>query len=91
MTRARVIASPNLRANGEIADALLSPRVLMREAAKLNSELALCIRPARIRKLVADFVRHGRTDVDLRTYLLTYADPTGELACRHVMRELREQ
>lgn len=89
MTRARVIASPNLRANGEIADALLSPRVLMREAAKLNVDLDLRLRPARIRKLVTDFVRCGRTDVDLRTYLLTYADPTGELACEHVLRELR--
>lgn len=83
----RAVTGPNLRANGERADAFLSPRVLSREAAKLVAELDLRLSPRRIRQLVTRFVDEGRSDIDLRAFLLSYADPTGETAVRHVMRE----
>lgn len=86
MTARHDVNGPNLRANGERADAYLSPRVLAREAAKLVAELDLRIAPARIRQLVTSFVRDGRTDIDFRTWFLAYADPTGEQAARNVDR-----
>ena len=89
MTRAHADTGPNLRANGERADAFLSPRVLAREAAKLVAELDLRLSPARIRQLVTIFVQQGRSDVELRSFLLSYADPTGETAVRNVERARR--
>lgn len=87
------VTQPDLGANheGDRADQFLSVRTLSREARKLVDELDLPISGCRMRKLIRRYVREGRSDVDFRTYFLTYADPTGELACRHVLRELREQ
>jgi hypothetical protein len=80
---------PNLRANGENGTEFLSPRVLMREAAKVCADLDLNIRGARLRTVVDRFVREGRSDVDFRTWFIAYADPTGETAVRNVMRGSR--
>lgn len=86
MTTERV-DGPNLRANGESrADSFLSPRVLTREAAKIADELRLPVRGAQLRKLITRFVDEGHTMSELRGYLLTYADPTGERAARNVDR-----
>ncbi|MGI8682033.1 MAG: hypothetical protein ACR2JO_07875 [Mycobacteriales bacterium] len=82
-------ASPNLRADGERETEFLSPRVLMREAAKVCDDLGLSIRGARLRSMIDRFVTEGRGDIDFRTWFIAYADPTGETAVRNVMREER--
>lgn len=82
-------SSLNLQANGEGSSEFLSPRVVTREAAKILGELEIEMRPARLRILVTRFIELGRTDVDLRTYILGYSDPTGEAAVRNVMRGVR--
>lgn len=79
-------ASRNLPANGEQTE-FLSTRVLAREAAKVCDDLKLPIRGARLRRLVERFVSDRRSDIDLRTWIICYADPTGEEAVRNVMRE----
>ena len=76
----------NLRANGERQTEFLSPRVLMREAAKVCDDLDLGIRGPRLRSVIDRFVREGRSDIDFRTWVIAYADPTGETAVRNVMR-----
>lgn len=81
--------SLNLRANGEKTAEFLSPRILMREAAKVCDDLNLNIRGARLRTLVDRFLAHGRADVDFRTWFISYADPTGEAAVRNVLRGAR--
>lgn len=78
--------SPNLRANGERQAQFLSPRVLMREAAKVCDDLHLNIRGARLRTLIETYVSTGRPDIDFRTWFISYADPTGETAVRNVLR-----
>lgn len=85
-------ASPslNLRANGERKDQFLSPRILMREAAKCAADMGLNIRGQRLRLLVRRYVESGRADVDFRTWFISYADPTGETAVRNVMKEVRD-
>lgn len=75
---------PNPQANAE--QQYLHPKVLAREAAKVAADLGLRIPPARIRLLVKRFVALGRSDLDFRTWFLTYADPTGETAVWHLMR-----
>ncbi len=81
---------PDLGANQEGAthrhDAYLSVRIVSREARKLADDQNLQISGSRLRKLVRRFIEDGRTDVDLRTWFLTYADPVGETAVRNVMR-----
>ena len=79
--------SPNLRANGERQDGFLSPRVLMREAEKVCDDLDLDIRGPRLRSVIDRFVNEGRSDIDFRTWFISYADPTGETAARQVDRE----
>lgn len=78
---------PHPQAKAERADRFLSPRVLTREAAKLNSELDLRIHPGRLRTLMRHFVAEGRRFDELGAWLLAYADPTGETAARNVDRE----
>lgn len=78
---------PNLRANGEARhDGFLSPRILVREATKVCVDLDLHLTGHRLRALVDRYVRSGRSDLDFRTWFICYADPTGETACRNVMR-----
>lgn len=80
---------PDLGANHEGArrDDYLSVSTLTREARKLCIDLRISISGSRLRKLVRRFVDEGRTDIDLRTWLLSYADPTGETAVHNVLRE----
>lgn len=81
---------PDLGANHEGSqrrDEYLSISTLTREARKLCADLRISISGSRLRKLVRRFIDEGRSDVDLRTFLLCYADPTGETAVRNVMRE----
>ena len=65
----------------------LSPKTVTREAIKILADLHLDVRPAGVRVLVRRFIEEGHTSsADLRTYLLGYADPTGETAVRNEMR-----
>lgn len=84
------IPSPNLRANGERQAEFLSPRIVMREAAKVCADMGLEIRGARLRRLVGRFIAEGRSDLDFRTWFIGYADPTGETAVRNVMMRQRD-
>ena len=84
-TAAVAVSGPNLRANGERQDQFLSPRILMREAAKCADDMGLAIRGRRLRLIVQRFIDNGRSDVDFRTWFISYADPTGETAVRNVM------
>lgn len=81
----------NLPANGEITkreDQFLSPRIVAREAAKIMAAKGIEIRPAALRRLVTRFIRHGHTTLaELESLVVAYADPTGETATAHVMRE----
>lgn len=71
-------------------DTFLSPRIVAREAVKIVDDLHVDLHPAQIRRLVTRFINDGHTTLDeLRVYVLAYADPTGETAVRHVMRERR--
>jgi len=83
------VTQPHPRANGENpqgeSSAFLSTKLLTREAAKVVDDLALPITPARIRLLVKRFVNEGRSDIDFRTWFISYFDPTGETAVRNVM------
>ncbi len=88
-TNSRIGASqPDLGANqeGHHPGDYLSVPVLARQAAMIVAEKNLPISGSRVRKLVRRFVREGRTDVDFRTWILGYADPTGETAVRNVLR-----
>lgn len=64
----------------------LSPRVIMREAAKVCEDLHLNITGGRLRKLVDQFLTNGRADIDFRTWFVSYADPTGDKATANVLR-----
>lgn len=74
---------PNPQATAETH---LHRKVLAREAAKVCADLGLRIPPARIRLLVDEYLRTGH-NCSLRSWVLTYADPTGECAARNVDRE----
>lgn len=80
---------PDLGANQEGArqDEFLSVRTLSEGAHRINDVLRLGLSGSRIRKLVRQFVREGRSDIDFRSWFIAYADPTGEHAVRHVVRE----
>ncbi len=67
--------------------ALVSERILVREAHKVVVDLGLDICGSRLKRVVRRFVREGRTDVDFRTWFIGYCDPTGETATRQVLRE----
>lgn len=57
----------------------------MREAAKVCDDLNLDIQGARLRLLVNRFIRDGRSDIDIRTWVISYADPTGEAAVNNIL------
>jgi len=82
---------PVLPALGDIQevarqDEFLSVRTLAAGAAQINTKLNLGLSGSRIRKLVRRFVREGRSDIDLYTWFIAYADPTGEVAVNNVLR-----
>ena len=79
---------PALGVNQEVArqDEFLSVRTLIAGAAQINTKLNLGLSGSRIRNLVRRFVREGRSDVDFYTWVIAYADPTGEVAVRNVLR-----
>lgn len=84
MTRQRH-PRPNPQAQAETH---LHPKVLAREAAKVAADLGLRLTPARIRLLVKAYLGSGHASTTgFRDWFLTYADPTGEQAVRHVDRE----
>lgn len=65
----------------------LHPRIVAREAVKVLADLGLDVRPAAVRVLVSRFIAEGHTTTDdLRSWVIAYADPTGETAVRNVMR-----
>lgn len=81
--------SSNLPAPGEIHRR--RSRVLMREAAQLSDELGWTISPAKLRIVVGAYLSHVGIRPDdeeaaFRGWFLSYADPTGEEACRRAMR-----
>lgn len=78
---------PDLGANHEGRDAYLSVSTLTREARKLCVDLDIDVSGCRLRKLMRRFIAEGRSDIELRAWLLSYADPTGETAVRNVMRD----
>ena len=68
----------------------LSPKTVTREAIKVLTDLHLDVRPAGVRVLVKRFIESGHTSTsDLRSWVIAYADPTGETAVRNVMRGAR--
>jgi hypothetical protein len=79
---------PDLGANqeGSPGNTYLSVRTLSREARKVVDELDLPVSGSRMRDLIRRFVSEGRGDIDFRTWVIAYADPTGETAVRNVMR-----
>lgn len=78
---------PNPPANGE---SHLHPSVLAREAAKVCADLGLHLNGGRIRLLVQDYLRSGYAQhTAFATWLLTYADPTGNEAVARAMRGAR--
>lgn len=86
----RGLSEPDLGANQEGRHTeFLSVRTLARQARVVADELGFEMSGARIRAVVRAFVREGHTDGDLRTWLISYADPTGETAARNVDRERR--
>lgn len=64
----------------------MSVRTVAHQAQKVAADLGIQMSGSRLRKVVRRFVVDGRSDVDLRTYLLAYADPTGETAIKNVSR-----
>lgn len=64
----------------------LSVQTLTRTAHKVLECQDFYMSPSRISRLVRRFVREGRTDLDFRTWFISYADPTGEQAVRNVMK-----
>lgn len=82
-------AGLNLRANGgHHPTEHLSVRILMREAAKVCTDLGLNIGGGRLHHVIDRYVTEGRTGdaPDFRTWFISYADPTGERAVSNVMR-----
>ncbi len=78
---------PDLGANQEVArqDEFLCVRTLSVSARLINAKRNLGLSGSRIRKLVRRFVREGPSDLDFYTWC-AYADPTGEVAVRNVVR-----
>jgi hypothetical protein len=72
------------------ASGFLSRKTVTREAMKVLADLGLDVRPAGVRVLVKRFIEAGHTSTaDLRSWVIAYADPTGETAVRNVMKETR--
>ncbi len=64
----------------------LSVEILTREARKVMADLDVSLSPARLSRLLRKYIRQGRSDIDFRTWFISYADPTGETAVRNVSR-----
>lgn len=64
----------------------LSQRIRVREARKVVVEKGWDICGSRLKRLVR-WHAESRSDLDIRTWFIAYADPTGETAVRNVMRE----
>ncbi len=88
MTTTATTARPALGDNQEVArqDSFLSVRTLAAGAAQINTALNLGLSGSRIRKLVRRFVREGRSDLDFYTWIVAYADHTGEQAVNNVLK-----
>jgi len=71
---------------GARQDEFLSVRTLTAGARQINEVLNLGLSGSRIRNLVRRFVREGHSDIDFYTWVISYADPTGEAATRNVVR-----
>lgn len=85
MPRPTQVISPNLRANGE--NETQTSRALMREVAHAASAAGLSLSPAGIRVLVSRYVETAAPGQSVRSWVISYADPTGETAARNVDRE----
>ena len=48
--------------------------------------VSLGLRPRSARRLVTHYLQHAQTNWDFTTYVLTYADPTGEKATYRALR-----
>lgn len=78
--------TPDLGANQEGQQSeFLSVAVLARQARHIVDAYRIPLSGSQLRRLLRNFVREGHTVIDLREYLLGYADPTGEQAVRNVM------
>ncbi len=88
MTTTANTARPDLGAQ-EGQDEFLPARTrrLVAGAARINEVRGLGLSGSRIRKLVHRFVREGRSDIDLYSAFIAYADETGERAVRNVLRD----
>ncbi len=75
-----------LEATQRDTSALMSERILVREAHKVAVDLGLNICGSRLKRLVRRYVRDGRADIDFRTWFITYRDLTGDTAVRNVLR-----
>lgn len=84
MSDRELVASRNLPANGE--NEPHSRRAQMREAAAVCAELGLPISGGRLRTLITSYLATGG-EVALRSWVIGYADPTGERAAHNVDRE----
>lgn len=71
----------------DTARATLHPRIVAREFSRLFREHGIAAHPAEVRTIATKFCAtvHNRLE-DIETYVLKYADPTGETAVRNVMR-----
>ncbi|MFH7324792.1 hypothetical protein [Aeromicrobium sp. JJY06] len=72
----------------------LHPKILAREAAKVAQANGLTLHPAEIRRLVSKYTQHRdpvSEQIELfRSWVLTYADPTGDAAVDNVLAEGRK-
>ena len=67
---------------------LLPPRRVAREFTRLFRERGMAVHPAEVRQLATRFVADGHERLeDAEAWFISYADPTGETAARHVDRE----
>lgn len=65
----------------------LSVQTLTREARKVMAEMEMDLSQNRLVKIVRRYIDTGQAGgIDFRTYVLGYADPTGETAVRHVVK-----
>lgn len=67
--------------------ALVGPRIVAREFARLFAAHEIVAHPAEVRRLASRFCMDGHGLADVETCFLAYADPTGERAARNVDRE----
>lgn len=65
----------------------VGPRIVAREFSRLFAKYGITAHPAEVRQVAARFCASGRPLEDVETVVISYADPTGETAARHVDRE----